>query len=337
MSVEGARRPTGFLRLTGDPRQDVARLRNWLAVSSAPPVLIETSGSTGEPKRVVLSREAVTASATATAFRLGTGRWWLALPSSYVAGMMVIVRSLMAGKDPLLGGRRTDNVEADYTSLVPTQLRRLLDKDPAHLRSFQTVLVGGGPIDPELRAQALAARVNIVATYGASETAGGCVYDGRALPGSQFRIDEDSRIALRGPMLFDHYHGDDALTAEVLVDGWFLTSDYGRVVDGLLEVQGRIDDVAISGGVKVPLPAVRRRLLEHPDVEQVEVIGVPHEEWGEAVVALVVGQISRDAARDWVAEVHPREWAPYEVWTLDEFPLLDNGKVDRRRLRGLFE
>ena len=325
-----------FLQLTGDAATDVARLRNWFAVASAPPVVIETSGSTGRPKRVVLEREAVLASAMATALRVGSGRWWLTVPSSYVAGMMVIVRSLLAGQDPLLGTRRSGHVEADYVSLVPTQLHRLMATTPATLTGFKAVLVGGGPLDPALRARAEAEGVRIVATYGMSETSGGCVYDGVPLGGAQVRISDDQRISLRGPMLFDHYDRDPTLTSASMVDGWFVTADMGTFENGLLKVLGRMDDMVISGGLKVPTAVVAARLLEHPAVDQVEVIGVPNDEWGEVVLALVVGSISRAEARDWVAEVHPRPWAPYEVYHVEKFPLLPNGKVDRRGLRELF-
>ena len=325
-----------FLRLTGDARTDVVRLRSWLAVSAAPPVIIETSGSTGRPKRVVLSRDAVLASATATAARIGSGQWWLTLPSSYVAGMMVIVRSLLAGQDPLLGSRRSGHIDAQYVSLVPTQLHRLLDTDPHLLKGFHTVLLGGGPIDPALRTRADEAGVHVVASYGSSETSGGCVYDGLPLDGVLLRIQPDSRIAIASRTLFDRYDGDPELTAATVVDGWFLTSDLGRIENGRLQVVGRTDDVVISGGVNVPTPAVAARLREHPAVQQVEVIGVPHEEWGQVVVAFVIGSLTREEARDWVSAVHPREWAPYELYQVEEFPLLDNGKVDRQRLRGLF-
>ena len=107
----------------------------------------------------------------------------------------------------------------------------------------------------------------MVATYGSSETCGGCVYDGVPLDGVEIDVDghEDGRIRIRGPVLFDGYDGDPELTAATLVDGWFVTSDLGRVDDGRLRVLGRVDDVVISGGVNVPTPAVARRLrAEHP-------------------------------------------------------------------------
>ncbi|MGI8644840.1 MAG: AMP-binding protein [Nocardioides sp.] len=324
-----------YLRPSADAALTLTALRGWLEADAPPPLLIETSGSSGRPKGVVLSRAAVLASAHATARRLGgSGPWALALPSTYVAGVQVIVRSLLAGHDPVLDGWGG----AAYTSLVPTQLHRLLDSeaDLAALCAMDAVLLGGGPIDGSLRARAEAEGVSVVATYGASETAGGCVYDGLPLDGVAIAVGADGRVRLAGPVLFDGYVGDPALTAETLVEGWFLTSDAGRLdEDGRLVVLGRLDDVVVSGGVNVPLPAVAARLRGHPDVVAAEVVGVEDPEWGHRVVAFVVGRLGRDAARDWVGAVHPRGWVPQDVVLLDALPLLANGKVDRIALRGL--
>lgn len=331
-----------LLRPDSDPAVALGQLATWLDEAEPARLLIETSGSTGRPKRVVLSRDAVLASARASAARLGgEGRWALALPSSYVAGVQVIVRSLLAGHAPVLGADLPGAlaVGARFVSLVPTQLRRALDvpDERAALTAYDTVLLGGGPIDPALRQEAEGAGVRVVATYGASETAGGCVYDGLPLDGVDVRIDEGGRIALAGPMLFEEYDGDRALTAETLVDGWFLTSDAGRLEDGRLTVLGRLDDVVVSGGVNVPGPAVAARLRAHPDVTAAEVVGVDDPEWGRAVVAIVVGSLGLEAARDWVAEDLPRAWAPRRLLVVPALPLLAHGKVDRQALLALAE
>jgi O-succinylbenzoic acid--CoA ligase len=317
----------------------VIALRRWLEAPGEPePWVVETSGSTGQPKRVLLSRRAVLASVAASERRLGAnGVWVLALPASYVAGVQVICRSLVAGHEPLL-----DAVwprEGTWlTSLVPTQLHRLLD-DPeqvAALRTAHTILLGGGPIDPALRARAEGEGLSLVATYGAAETAGGCVYDGMPLDGVAVAIGPEGRIRIGGPTLFDGYQDDPELTARTLVDGWFLTSDAGRLDDdGRLQVLGRLDDMVVSGGVNVPAAAVAARLREHPDVRAAEVLGVPDEEWGSRVVAFVVGDVALDDARAFVAERHPRSWAPRQLVVLDALPLLANGKPDRLSLQGL--
>src|SRR4051812_9352104 len=262
----------GSLRpVAGAPHEVVAALEAWLASPSEPePLVVETSGSTGRPKRVVLSRRAVLASVAATERRLGgSGRWLLTLPPSYVAGLQVVCRSLVAGHRPVPVEDHPSFAAATsalaaagdgptYVSLVPTQLHRMLEEpdDVAALRTYDTVLLGGGPLDAGLRARAAEAGLTVGATYGSSETAGGCVYDGYALDGVALAIGAGGRIRIGGPTLFDGYEGDPGLTASVLVDGWFWTSDAGRLDDdGRLHVLGRLDDVVVSGGGNVPGPA----------------------------------------------------------------------------------
>lgn len=329
----------------------VPTLEAWLAAEAEPdPWVVETSGSTGRPKRVLLPRPAVLASVHASARRLGaSGQWLLALPEGYVAGLQVVARSVVAGHEPVrleehgsfTAAAAAMTAEHRFTSLVPTQVRRMLEvpEEAAALASFHTVLVGGGPVDPALRRRAAEVGVRVVATYGAAETAGGCVYDGVPLDGVGLALDRDGRIRLAGPTLFSGYDGDPELTAQVLVDGWYLTSDAGRLdEDGRLQVLGRLDDVVVTGGVNVPAPAVAARLLEHPGVRAAEVLGVPDEEWGNRLVAFVVGrdrQVPLAELRDWVGAAHPRSWAPRQLVALDEVPLLGNGKPDRLALRRL--
>ena len=225
----------------------------------------------------------------------------------------------------MTGGRR-------YVSLVPTQLVRMLDDDA--LSGFDTVLVGGARLEAAVRTRAERAGVRVVATYGMSETCGGCVYDGRPLDGVAVKIGADGRVRIGGAVVFTGYDGQPDLTAQVKEGGWFVTQDLGRIDhDGLLRVEGRVDDVVITGGVNVPTTAVAARLREHPDVREAEVVGVPDAEWGSAVVALLVGDLALDAARGWVADVLPRAWAPRRVVRLDALPLLPNGKLDRLALQ----
>jgi O-succinylbenzoic acid--CoA ligase len=266
----------------------------------------------------------------------------LNLPPTYVAGVQVLYRSVVAGTDPVvltgtfaearweIGGR-------SYVSVVPTQLHRLLDDaaETSALAAFDSVLVGGAAFDPALRSRAEAAGVRVTSTYGMSETCGGCVYDGVPLAGVELRIDDADRVLLRGPMLFDGYQDDPALTASAMEDGWFVTHDVGALADGRLRITGRDDDVVVSGGLKVPAPAVAERVRSHPGVRAAEVLGVPDAEWGQRVVAFVVGDVALEPLREWVADEHPRPWAPRQLVTIDAIPLLDNGKVDRVRLRGL--
>ncbi|SDK00714.1 O-succinylbenzoic acid--CoA ligase [Nocardioides sp. YR527] len=326
----------------------VAAMAEWLAGGGPEHWVVETSGSTGTPKRVMLSREAMKASAAASARRVGaSGQWLLTLPESYVAGANVIARSLLAGFEPVIAAAHGSFAEAAeamddgprFVSMVPTQLHRIIESggdDLAALAGFHTLLLGGGPIDPSLWARAEAAGIDVVATYGSAETCGGCVYDAMPLDGVGIAIGTDGRVRISGPTLFDGYQDDPEQTASALVDGWFLTSDAGTLdEDGRLRILGRVDDMVITGGVKVPAALVARRLREHPAVEAAEALGAPDEEWGQRLVAFVVGDIDADAARDWVAAEHPRSWAPRQLVALDEIPLLGNGKPDRQALLAL--
>ncbi len=333
------------LRPSDEPSVAIRQLSRWLEADTPAPLLIETSGSTGRPKGVVLPRRAVLASVEASARRLGaSGRWLLALPSSYVAGVQVIVRSLVAGHEPVVVdgldvGRASATHHGDtptFVSLVPTQLHRIMtDPDQAAaLARCHTVLVGGAGLDPDLRRRAEEQGVRLVSTYGSSETAGGCVYDGLPLDGVAVTLGAEGRIRIGGPTLFSHYDNDPALTAETVVDGWYVTSDAGRFdEDGRLQVLGRVDDVVISGGVKIPLTAVAERLRRHLLVQQAEVFGVPDPEWGQRLVAVLVGTAHDAELRDWISAEHPRSWAPREFRWVEQLPLLPNGKVDRQAIR----
>jgi len=330
----------------GSAEELLALLRDWDAATDPEPLTIQTSGSTGRPKRVVLSRDAMRASALATEQRLGgPGRWVLNLPSTYVAGVQVLYRSVVAGTEPvLLGDRKLIELgpeldEVDYVSLVPTQLIRLMrdnppDGDGSTLEAFRAVLIGGGPLDPRVRQDAERRGIRVVQTYGMSETCGGCVYDGLPLDGVEVRI-EDGRVLLRGPMLFDGYDGEPDRTARALRAGWFHTDDLGHLDgDGRLRIDGRGDDVIISGGVKVPARAVAAALSAERAAVGVEVVGVPDDEWGERVVAVIEARdpVTLAGIRDLV---EPRSWAPRQLVVVKEIPQLSNGKPDRVAMREL--
>ncbi|MGH3384193.1 MAG: AMP-binding protein [Nocardioidaceae bacterium] len=336
--------------LAGPPRAVHAALADWVRASQPPPLVVRTSGSTGRPKDVVLSRPAMLASARATLARIGgPGQWLLALPAHYVAGAQVLLRSVVGGTDPVVADEHaTFAAAADamadgvrrYVSLVPTQLVRLL-ADPesrSALTAFDDVLLGGAAATPTLLTDSRAAGVRVVTTYGMSETCGGCVYDGVPLDGVGVRLDSTGRIHLLGPVLFDGYRDRPELTAETLVDGQLRTPDLGRLDDdGRLEVLGRADDVVVSGGVNVPLPAVEQRLREHPAVGEVAVVGADDQEWGSRVVAFLAvrEKVGLEALRDFVSATLPRAWAPRQLVVVPTLPMLDSGKVDRATLRAM--
>ena len=320
-------------------------------------LVVRTSGSTGYPRAVMLSAPALRASAAATARRIGTtgpDQWLLALPPTHVAGLQVLVRSVLAGTAPALmdldGGFRPAAFAAAVremdgasrvTSLVPTQLGRLLDDVDglAALRRLASVLLGGAATPPPLVARARAAGVRVVTTYGMSETCGGCVYDGAPLDDMQVRLEPDARILLAGPMLATGYLGRPDLDADAFVDRggvrWLRTPDLGELTDGHLRVLGRADDMIVSGGVKVSPAAVERLLAEVPGVAEVCVVGVPDDEWGQVVTAVVVRNPgartpSLAALRSVVAGRLGAPAAPRHVVVVDGLPARGPGKTDRR-------
>ncbi|MFD2090119.1 o-succinylbenzoate--CoA ligase [Blastococcus deserti] len=310
-------------------------------------LVVVTSGSTGSGRGVLLPAAALEASAAATHARLGgPGSWLLALPVSAIAGLQVLVRSVLTGTGPEVLARDEPLSEAvrrlpagrRYTALVPTQLRRFLDEEPAALRAFDAVLVGGAATDAALRARAREEGVAVVPTYGMTETAGGCVYDGRPLDGVRVRVTDG--VELAGPTLALGYRLDPAATEAAFADGWFRTRDAGSLgADGRLTVTGRLDDVVISGGVNVAPAAVEAALREHPDVADAVVLGRPDATWGQRVVAAVVP--ARGATpelpvlRAWVADRLGRAAAPRQLHLLDHVPLLHTGKPDRRTVAAL--
>jgi O-succinylbenzoic acid--CoA ligase len=300
-------------------------------------VLVATSGSTGHPKIVELSAEALITSARATLARIGaaTGdRWLCCLPTDHIAGVQVLTRSIVAGTAPVIhesfSPAAVRSSGARHVSLVPTQLRRLLGHD---LSVFRTILLGGAAAPPGLVAAAREAGARVLTTYGMSETCGGCVYDGVPLDGVSVAVGGDGRVRLAGPVLFDGYRLRPDLTAAALEDGWFVTGDLGVVEDGVLRVRGRADDVINTGGEKVVAGEVEQVLRTHPAVEDVVVVGRPDPEWGELVTAVVVGNATLDELRDHVRAALPAHAAPRALERVTEIPLLASGKPDRVRLR----
>lgn len=317
-------------------------------VPQAVGVVIETSGSTGVPKRVALSCDALLASAAASATVLeGQGQWLLALPAHYIAGLQVLTRSIAAGTVPVVlpPGRfdpaafaeasRSLSGERHYTSLVPLQLARLLESRAGlmALRRFDGILVGGQATPPQLLQRTEQLGLPIFRTYGSSETAGGCVYNGVPLPGVHVRV-VDGQIELAGPMLAEGYLGDDALTDRtfVVADGlrWYRTGDLGEVDEGRVRVTGRADNVIISGGVNVSLDRVERIVRGLPDLTESVVVAAPHREWGEVPVVVTAGSHpSLREIADAVADSLGKPSRPAHILRLDSLPVLPSGKPDR--------
>lgn len=340
-----------------------APLRESLAAAVRPdrPVpdgvalVVPTSGSTGAPTGVLLSAASLRWSARTVNDALGgPPAWVLALPLTHVAGLMVLVRAGLGGAEVSAVDLRRGFTTAGFdeavaalppgravASLVPTQLARLLADRSEGLTGLAAVLLGGAPTPADLLAQAEAAGVRVVRSYGMTETCGGCVLDGRPLPGVGVRV-ADGRLRLSGPMLAQARRVAGRDEPLVGPDGWFATPDAGTWDGRRLTVTGRLDDVLVSGGVNVPLAAVETLLASHPDILEAACVGEPDPAWGTRVVAAVV---PRDPAAAPTAEqvrafVQGRAepaFAPARLVLVEAIPRPAPGKVDRAALRALVE
>ncbi len=333
----------------GNPRAPIP-----LRVEQRVAVVIETSGSTGSPKRVALSADALLAGAAASESALGgPGQWLLALPTHYIAGINVLVRSLAAGVDPIVfraghfdasefaAASRGMDASLRFTSLVPAQLARLVDAAAddldlrAGLRRLDRILVGGQTTPPTLLARAAELGLTITRTYGSSETSGGCVYDGIPIGNAEARL-VNGEVELSGPMLAEGYLDDPPATiaAFTVREGTrcYRTGDTGEIVDGMLRVTGRLDAVIISGGEKVSLDAIERVVRGVDGLQDAVVVRSPSAAWGEVPVVFSAGTATLDEVKAVVVAALGRASAPVALVRVESVPQLPNGKPDRMGL-----
>jgi O-succinylbenzoic acid--CoA ligase len=337
--------------LSSDPAeraQSLALLRIEEPVAEADAaVVVSTSGSTGRPKGVVLSRAAIRASASLTHARLGgTGEWALALPAHYVAGLMVLARTIAAGTLAHLVRADLADLPAvlqtmaspRYLALVPTQLIRALTrrKIADGLTGFDAVLVGGAALDADVRRRAVERGINVIATYGMSETCGGCVYDGTPLDGVAIDLEPGTgRVLITSPTNFSGYRLRPDLTSAALQGNTFRSSDRGGwSADGRLELVGRLDGAVITGGLVVDLEEVERAAGRWPllDGASLAVIAVPDSDRGTMIIAVTDGRGSLAELREFLAGQLPAYAAPRRLVHVDAIPRTAGGKIDRPRL-----
>jgi O-succinylbenzoic acid--CoA ligase len=333
--------------------------------------LVFTSGTTGDPKAVGLTYGNFAASAVASAFRLGVlpgDRWCCPLPMYHMGGLSVVVRSALYGTTAVLTrGFDADAVhdalstyDCTGVSLVPTMLRRLLDSGDFP-ESLRFALVGGAPTPPDLSRRALDADVPVCLTYGMTETTSQVATlrpeqadsridtVGRPLLGTDVTVvDADGdplspgktgELVVSGPTVTPGYSdeaGDTDSNEERFCEFGLRTGDRGFVdADGYLHVQGRQSDRIITGGENVHPERVTDALATHPSVDEAVVVGVPDDEWGERVGALVVPggddtqSVSADDLREFAAERLADYERPRSVEFVDSLPRTASGTVDR--------
>ena len=304
------------------------------SVKSDISLLVATSGSTGTPKEIGITSAALLASARASNKFLKATKgqtWSLLLPLTHIAGINVLVRSIELESEPIdLRNHVGTYPDADFTAIVPTQLFNALNGDAdllSHLKGTKAVLVGGAALSEELRSQGIASGINIITTYGMTETCGGCIYNGEALDGVNFELTEDQRVKISGPVLADVENEN----------GWFLTQDIGVILDGKLKVIGRADDVIISGGENISLSAIESELNKKFPQLLVAAFATSDSKWGQALHVAVQTQdenLKPQISQALVSAIgnHAK---PKSVILLDKLPQIGVGKVDRTSLAKL--
>jgi O-succinylbenzoic acid--CoA ligase len=306
------------------------------AAPHAPPtapgsLVVHTSGTTGSPRPVTLTPANILANALGCAVALGhdrSERWLCPLPLSHVGGLMVLLRSVIAGTTAVLDAAGRDDVT--IASLVPTQLSRLLEAGARPGPRLRVIMLGGAPADPTLLVRARDAGWPVAPTYGLTQTCsavtvaqpGDVDSSGAPLPGLDVSIAPDGEILVSGPT--------------VAGGGTLHTGDLGRLDGrGRLVVSGRKVDTIVSGGENVMPAEVEAALLEHPAVAEAGVFGRPDAEWGEAVTAAVVLRAAADPAalRAHCAERLAAFKVPKRIEIRDALPRNASGKLLRRALR----
>lgn len=327
-------------------------------------LLIRTSGSMGDSKIVMLTRENLEASARASNVRLGYGRedvWLCSLRLSHIGGLAIIHRWALAGATLVLHegfdvARVADDLHrhgVTHVSLVPPMLDRLVTAGVEPPPSLRVVLVGGQALSPTLARRALAAGWPLHPTYGMTETTSQIATaerawtavepDGRVgplLPGveivTQPERDGSARLRVRGPMLMAGYANPSRAPGQGLDAGWLTTSDLGGLTaDGVLAISGRADDVLVIGGQNIALRSVEERLRAAPGVRDVALVALDDPVWGHRLVALYCGELDDPSLADWCARTLAGAERPRAFARLDALPLLESGKHDRMRLRHL--
>ena len=325
----------------------------WIdtAIPESVMTLLFTSGTTGTPKAVPLTAGNWEAAVSASAAHLGhtaDDEWLTAMPLHHVGGLSVLFRSayvggrvrMLPGFDPAeFADALADG--ATLASVVPTMLRRVLDVDDSTYRGLKAVLVGGGPISPGLLEEAWGRGIPALPTYGMTETCAQVatlrlgsplVYRVHPLPGVEVRIEPDGRVALRGPQVFGGYLGEEPRGSE----DWFLTGDLGELDnDGSLRILGRADDVIVTGGENVDPAAVEAAMARMEGVDEVMVVGIASEEWGNEVVCLYAGPVSKADLGRWAEDRLEPHQVPKRWIQVEKIPTTDLGKPDRSAGRAL--
>jgi o-succinylbenzoate---CoA ligase len=300
-------------------------------------LVISTSGSTAESKLVAISDAALIASTNASHKYLGAvpgDSWSLLLPTTHIAGLNVLIRATALGSRVIDNRNATNYVDADFISIVPTQLYKALTSDAKlleHLTAAEAVLVGGGPVSDKLKKEAANKHVKIVTTYGMTEMSGGCVYNQKPLDGVEVKLTGDGLIKLTGPMIASGYISEKGELTSVGTDGWFESTDIGELSAGFLKVNGRADEVIISGGENISLILVEEKIRELIPNQEIIAFALPDEVWGEKLCLGSTSNLSIEEIKKNIGSL----LSPKEVFLFEQIPTTAIGKPDRRAAKNL--
>jgi O-succinylbenzoic acid--CoA ligase len=300
-------------------------------------LVVNTSGSTAESKSVAISDAALIASTNASHKYLGAvpgDSWSLLLPTTHIAGLNVLIRATALGSRVIDNRNTTNYVDADFISIVPTQLHKALTSDAKlleHLTAAEAVLVGGGPVSDKLKKEAANKHVKIVTTYGMTEMSGGCVYNQKPLDGVEVKITSEGLIKLTGPMIASGYLSQGGQLTSVGSDDWFESSDVGELSNGFLKVNGRSDEVIISGGENISLTLVEEKIRGLLPNLEVIAFALPDEVWGEKLCIGSTSKLSIEEIKKSIGSL----LSPKEVFLFEQIPTTSIGKPDRRAAKNL--
>lgn len=338
-----------------------------------------TSGTTSEPKIVPLKRRQMlyATKASANNFRPRVNHFWLlCLPLSHIGGISIILRSLLYGSGifrmksfhpKMIKTFLIENKLIQAASLVPTMLKRLFDTPEFYIHNnFKAILLGGGPVDQDLIEQCAKRGVPLIPSYGMTETCAqiaanpllkpsgtygpmksvGRLFQPNAIQirddeGQPVGVNTSGEIWLKGPQIFDGYQNRED-ESHFDNEGWFNTGDYGYLnANDQLFIESRRNDLIITGGENVSPFEVESELKKIDPINEAAVIGLPDEEWGQLVVAVVVAKtkqtINSERIQQELKERISSYKVPKEIIQTDSLPKTGTGKIIRDELPKLFE